>query len=105
MFKLVKKVYLALLSTYLGTYFSFPIFHIATSSMMFDENYLAKYSSKFAIIFLRTHTDIRPYNKIKEYFVMTLGEFPGMIQIFRRTLTTHYQHAQKILKYIQSSLA
>ena len=67
---------------------------------MFDENYLAKYSSKFAIIFLRTHTDIRPYNKIKEYFVMTLGEFPGMIQIFRRTLTTHNQHAQKILKYM-----
>ena len=72
---------------------------------MFDENYLAKYASKFAIIFLGTHTDIRPYNKIKEHNGMILGEFPGMIQIVRRTLTTHNQHAQKILRYIQSSLA
>ena len=55
--------------------------------MMFEENYLAKYASKFAIIFLGTHTDIRPYNKIKEHFGMTLGDIPGMIQIFRRTLT------------------
>ena len=89
----------------LPTYFSFPIFHIATSSMMFDENYLAKYSSKFAIFLWGTHTDIRPYNKIKEHNGMILGEFPGMIQIVRRTLTTHNQHAQKILRYIQSSLA